>query len=340
MKTKYLWLGIGALLLTAGGWLARAAWRAHCQIVTLQVRNAPLGEVLGKIEKQTWKKIYAEQSLDARITLNVVNKPLAYVLDRLAEQAGAQWSTLYTVYESSRALAALQAALHGDGKLEPAGWTRLAPDLPKFNQPGELGYGPQPRQSFEVKKLPPDFVPGMAVTATDDTVVDTPSAGKTQMAATGPGAARQMPRAVHVVRKGPGDGAVEEEEVWTPEELVAETGLKARLDTPTPDDIPAAAVQLAQKLKAHWTTCIAFRKSAMGIGFGARPFRKFRRFGPGPQLNGTNGPGLLPPPDFAEAARHQGNEAFERLTPEQRVRRAREVSSQVRIEAQNAYENK
>ena len=343
MKTKYLWLGISALLVTAGGWIARAAWRAHCQIVTLHVRNAPLAEVLRNIETQTRKKICVERSLslDARITLNLVNKPLAYVLDRLAEQAGAQWSTLYSVYATSRALNNLEAALGGDGKLEPAGWTKLAPELPHFNAPGALGYAPQPGSGMETEQLPPNFVPGVAVTATDDAVVANPSADKTQAAPSGSGLVRGAPRAVHVVRKGADDGPVEEE-VWSPEELVAETALKAQLDKiPFQDDIAAAAVQIAQKLKARWTTYIAFRKSAMGIGFGARPFRRFLRGGPGPQMNRTNAvPAQLPPPDFAEVARHHGNEAFERLTPEQRVRRARELSGQVKVESQNSYENR
>src|SRR5437870_351631 len=139
MKTKYLLLGAGAVLIAGGLWFGRAAWRVHRQLVTLQVRNAPLAEVLRKIERQTWKKIRAEKSLDARITLNVTDKPLAYVLDLIGEQAGARWTTFHAVYGSSRALRALDAALEGDGNLEPAGWTKLAPVIPASEPPDPDG---------------------------------------------------------------------------------------------------------------------------------------------------------------------------------------------------------
>jgi hypothetical protein len=317
MKTKYLWFAAGVLVLTTGFWFARAAWRAHYQLVTLHVRNVPLGEVLRKIEWQTWKKIRAEKDLDARITLNVVNKPLVHVLDRLAEQAGAQWSTLYAVYDSPRALNALDGALAGDGKLEPAGWTKLAPEPPKFKEPGELGYLPQPGAAPEVEKLPPDFAAGHMVTATEDSV---------RAGSVGSGVVRQLPPTLHIAIKGAYGGAVHEE-VWAAEELVVETALKTRIgNEQLVNEIPVAAVQTAKKLKAHCVTYLAFSKSAMGIGFGGE---HFRRFGPDPQLKGTNVNDLQHqdlPPDFEQAARQERNDQFERLTAEQRVRRARERS--------------
>src|SRR5262249_694914 len=107
MKTKYLLLGIGALFAVIGVWAGRIVWRINHQLITLDVRNAPLAEVLRKIERQTWKKIRVEKNFDVCITLHVKNKPLSYVLDRIGEQAGARWSTLYAVYNSSSAVKAL-----------------------------------------------------------------------------------------------------------------------------------------------------------------------------------------------------------------------------------------
>lgn len=130
MKTKYLLLGIGLLLVAAGAWGGRVAWRIHHQLVTLDVRNMPLRDVLRKVERQTWKTIRAEQALDTRITLHVKNKPLSYVLDRIAEQAGARWSTLYAVYASPTAVKTLDSSLRGDSKIESAGWTKVAPKPP------------------------------------------------------------------------------------------------------------------------------------------------------------------------------------------------------------------
>src|SRR5215831_13970680 len=98
MKTKYLLFGLAALLAVGGLWAGRTAWCVRHQLVSLEVRNMPLSEVLRKIERQTWKNIRAQQVLDARITLHVRDKPLPYVLDRIAEQAGAHWSTIYAVY--------------------------------------------------------------------------------------------------------------------------------------------------------------------------------------------------------------------------------------------------
>ena len=129
MKAKHLILAIAALLAVGGFWFARAAWRAHRQLVTLDIPNAPLGVVLRKIEWQVWEKIRTEESLaGVRVTLRVKDTPLPEVLDRLAAQASARWNTVHAVYRGKRALKALDSALQGDGKLEPAGWTRIAPN--------------------------------------------------------------------------------------------------------------------------------------------------------------------------------------------------------------------
>jgi len=136
MKAKHLFLAIAVLLAAGGSWLARAAWRAHRQLVTLDIPNATLGVVLRKIEWQVWKKIRIEESVaGVHVTLHVKDAPLPEVLDRLAEQAGVRWNTLYAVYRGTRALKALDSALQGDGKLDPAGWTRIAPNPAALAEP-------------------------------------------------------------------------------------------------------------------------------------------------------------------------------------------------------------
>jgi len=138
MKTRYLLIGTAVLAAAGGLWACRAAWRAHHELVSLDVREAPLAEVLRKVERQTWTKLRAEKALDARITLRVKDEPLSYVLKRIGDQAGARWSRLYAVYSSSRALGALDSALAGDGKIEPAGWARVALKPPAMNLPGQM----------------------------------------------------------------------------------------------------------------------------------------------------------------------------------------------------------
>jgi len=128
MKAKHLFLAMAVLLVAGGLWFARAAWRAHRQLVTLEIPNATLAVVLRKIEWQVWEKIRAEESLaNVHVTLHARDMPLPKVLDRLAAQAGASWNTVYAVYRGKPALKALDSALQRDGKLEPAGWTKIAP---------------------------------------------------------------------------------------------------------------------------------------------------------------------------------------------------------------------
>ena len=143
MRAKHLYLAIAALLAVGGVWLARAAWRAHRQLVTLDIPNATLAVVLHKIEWQVWKKIRTEESLaGVHVTLHAKDTPLPEVLDRLAAQAGARWNTLYAVYRGTPALKALASTLQGDGKLDPAGWTRIAPNPAAFAEPGTRQAGP------------------------------------------------------------------------------------------------------------------------------------------------------------------------------------------------------
>jgi hypothetical protein len=284
MKTKHLVVGVALLVAAAGGWAGRLAWRAHRQLVSLNVREMPLRQVLRQMEWQTWKKIRAEQALDARITLHVSDKPLSYVLDRVAEQAGAHWSTLYAVYHSDAARRALEQKLSGDGQLEKVGWSILAPKAPEFeNSAAEGPGGVLPRPS-------PAGAP------------DAESAAESANRPPGPGGVMMFRRnsANGVMFAQNGQGQTER---WAPEELLAEQALTNRLGT----DYSAApnaqtAQEAAQRVNGRWTSYLALRKSIMGVGFA----------GAGPRRPGTG------PLD------RNPNERFASLTPEQRVQRARE----------------
>jgi hypothetical protein len=297
MKTKYLLLGIGALLVAGSIWGGRVAWQIRHQLVSLDVRNMPLTEVLRKVERQTWKKIRAEQNLDARITLHVKNKPLSYVLDRLAEQAGARWSTLYAVYNSPAAFKALDTSLRGDSKIESAGWTKIAPRPPPMDD--------MPPAAAQI--VGPKGIPGGLGAAGGQRRMMVVKAG-----ASGP-----------VTFSSGGDGQME---VWSAEELVLETPLSTRFGEQDIAPTAKSAADTAKKLNSKWTTFVAFRKSAMGIGFRLPP-----PGGPGGPngLNGPNGPrGPFGPggpdkPGF-DPMKHNPNDRYARLTPEQRVQRARD----------------
>lgn len=251
MKTKYLLLGIGALVALGGLWFGRTVWRAQRQLVSLNVREIPLPDVLRKIERLTWTRIRAEKSLaDVRVTLHVTDKPLRTVLDRLAEQAGARWSTLYAVYDSTRALNTLESVLSGDGKLEGAGWTRIAPNLPAANPP------PGSEESGASLPLGPD-----------------PAGGHRQMMFLRQGNAVVLQNA---------DGRVE---AWSPEELVMESALKPRLGNGLIQNATTqVAADAAARVHGHWTTLLAFRKSGMGVGMRM----PLPHLGPGQAMRGPN----------------------------------------------------
>lgn len=236
MKSKYLLWGLAGLVAAGGLWCGRLAWRAHRHLVTLDVHEAPLAEVLRAVERQTWTKIREEISLDsARITLHVVDDPLPDVLNRIAEQAGAHWSTLYAVYDSSRSLQALERALRADGKLEPAGWTTLAPKLPPPEAP-MLKTGPE-------ASGPPGGGHGMMLM-------------------------RRSQGSAIVMMSGP-NGQVE---TWSPQELVAVSTLALRAGTnDSLSATPEAAAQTAQTVGGRWTTYLAFSKSSLGVGFAMPP---------------------------------------------------------------------
>jgi hypothetical protein len=329
MKAKSLVLGLSLLVAALGLWFGRTAWRAHRQIVTLHVRNAPLADVLRQIERQTRTSIRAESNLNARITLNVTDKPLGSVLDRISEQAGAGWSAVRAVYSSRSSLHQLESALGGDGQLEAAGWTKIAPTLVGVRH--------------QVGDAPPDLlgvIPGggerRIITATED--IDIPAPRGTNAAAAGPAAGSRgtAPMVVRVIRRGgDGDGQPVEEEIWTPEELVLESTLQGKLGAGADERASAdAAAAAAAKVGGKWTTYLAFRKSRFDFGFGGveASMRGARRI----QVNPHAGPpgatnlnamvelGGPSPADLEAAMQRKRNDELGRLTPEQRVQRARE----------------
>lgn len=292
MKTKHLLLGVGIVVVAGGLWFGRVVWRVRHQIVTLDVRNAPLADVLLSLERQTWTKIRAEKALDARITMHVTDKPLADVLDRIAEQAGARWSRLYAVYDSGAALAKLDSALGGNGMVESAGWTKLAPSA-SLGEHGLEGGG-------HAEGGPRLFPPGDLPRGMGDAPGDAPPPG-----GLGPMAGRRGPMMMRRTLNGPmiiqnGNGQVE---LWSPEELIIDSALDARLGSDTNQTATAqAAADTAQKVHGKWTTYLAFTKSIMGVGFGVPP-RGRPGFGP---------------------LRANPNDRFARLTPQQRVERERQ----------------
>ena len=132
-----------ALLAVGTAWQEYEIHRAGHGLVTLHMINAPLGEVIHIIERQSGQAIAWDRRLAGPVTLNVNDMPVAQVLNLLILQAGAYWTADYAIYDSKSALHKLETALQGEMALRDAGWTNLSSGIlvgqltTKF-----VGYGP------------------------------------------------------------------------------------------------------------------------------------------------------------------------------------------------------
>jgi len=328
---RTIWLGLGLAVVVGGAWFGRAAWRAHKNLVSLDVRNMPLREVVRNIEWQTWEKIHLDKRLDGQVTLKLKNTTLAEALDRLAEEVSARAQTLYAVHRSDYALKRLKTALQNGEKIGSVGWTNLAPrqaaggitgDLPNLDDLLKQGHaqissGGAPGAKTLSLKLGPDG----KLTRTDG--------GKlsgTNLPGFARGQVNMSPPIVSVMKAGP-DGTLEEVEpgILSPERIVIETVL----DEQFANDLPAnptreAAEQAARKAKGRCTTLYALEKSDFPVMF-ARALKG----PPGGVLSSDPDGASLDPAAMADRVvqemRREKAEQYRKLTPEQRARRARDL---------------
>jgi hypothetical protein len=123
MKKKLL-RGLLAVVVVGAAWFTYVAF-AHRNLVTLDVRNMDVREVIRKIEGQTHQSISVHKEVEGKITLNVRRVPLEEVLNIIDDQAESRWSVIYPLYTTSGKLETLKKALRGE--LEPPvfGWTNL-----------------------------------------------------------------------------------------------------------------------------------------------------------------------------------------------------------------------
>lgn len=114
------------------------AVRARPNLVTLEVRNADLREVLGQIEWQTWEDIYASPDVKGKVTLNVRKVPLEEVLRIIGEQTASRAAAIYPIYSSRATLQQLKATAQAGqtpGNRPWKSWTEQA----SFRFAGPLG---------------------------------------------------------------------------------------------------------------------------------------------------------------------------------------------------------
>src|SRR5436190_23089565 len=113
MTTKPRTKLLPILALVAVVILGYAVWvavRAQRNLVTLNVRDMEVREVVKKIERQTWEHIFVHNEVQGKVTMNVHRAPLDDVLKIVADQTSSRYSALYPLYSSGQSLTWLEKA--------------------------------------------------------------------------------------------------------------------------------------------------------------------------------------------------------------------------------------
>ena len=124
MKKKIIRLSLSLVVVAVayGAWLL---WCASQKLVTLDVRDMDVREVVKKIERQTWETILADSNVTGKVTIKVKRAHIETVLDIITDQISARWSSFYPLYSSGQSFGAFKKSVRGE--LDPAanGWTNL-----------------------------------------------------------------------------------------------------------------------------------------------------------------------------------------------------------------------
>ena len=131
-KRIYIWSSVLAVLALL--WLGGKALQAHQNLVTLDVRDADVRDVLKKIQWQTWETIVVHKDVKGKVTFNVVKSPLEEVLRIISDQTSLRISAVYPIYSKSSAYVNLRKIARGDAYKNTVGWTN-------FNMAGNGGGG-------------------------------------------------------------------------------------------------------------------------------------------------------------------------------------------------------
>jgi len=123
MKLSKIIAGLVASLAVA--WGGYRLYAAYFDLVTLNVRNADLGQVVRKMEWQTWESILLNTNVGGSVTLNVKRVPLPEVLNIIALQTSTRWTALYPIYRTDAAVAKLQKVVRGEIPGPGSGWENL-----------------------------------------------------------------------------------------------------------------------------------------------------------------------------------------------------------------------
>lgn len=123
-KKDLITLGVTFALVVIGyaGW---RAWNASRNLVTLNVQNADVREVVEKIGRQTRETILMDSNVQGKITLQAKRATLEKVLGIITDQISARWQAYYPIYSGGASLDRFKQGLRGDIDPATSGWTNL-----------------------------------------------------------------------------------------------------------------------------------------------------------------------------------------------------------------------
>jgi hypothetical protein len=119
----YIWCSLLVAILLA--WVGYKAYLANRNLVTLNVRNAEVRDVVRKIEWQTWETIVVNKDVKGKVTFNVRRMPLEEVLGIIADQTSSRSLALYPIYSKGKSIVNLRKFVRGDLDRAAAGWTNF-----------------------------------------------------------------------------------------------------------------------------------------------------------------------------------------------------------------------
>jgi len=120
----YIWLSLLVAILL--GWGGYRAYLAHQNLVTLDVRDMDVRDVLRKCEWQTWETIVVHKDVKGKVTLNVRKMPLEEVLGIIGDQTSTRATAVYPIYSKNNSVVNLRKLARGDIYRDTAGWTNFS----------------------------------------------------------------------------------------------------------------------------------------------------------------------------------------------------------------------
>ncbi|HTD67637.1 MAG TPA: hypothetical protein VK846_14015 [Candidatus Limnocylindria bacterium] len=125
MKRRiYIWTSLLAIVLL--GWGGYRAYLAHQNLVTLNVRDADVRDVIRRCEWQTWETIVVHKDVKGKVTLNVRGVPLEEVLGIIGDQTSSRSIAVYPIYSKNNSFVNLRKLARGDIYRDTAGWTNFS----------------------------------------------------------------------------------------------------------------------------------------------------------------------------------------------------------------------